>query len=124
MPVNGQYTDSESDFKTPNYAGLTQRQRALLEFIHVFSVENGIPPSFDQMKLQLGLKSKSGVHRLVSALAERNKIIRYKARARSISVVYGEPEVDLAGHIRAVLGGCVLSAETQGELLRIERVVS
>ena len=50
---------------------LTEKQRTLLVFIHDCLNERGVSPSFDEMKDALGLKSKSGIHRLITALEER-----------------------------------------------------
>jgi repressor LexA len=66
---------------------LTAKQRELLLFIDARLKENGISPSFDEMREALDLKSKSGVHRLVSALEERGFIRRLPNRARALEVV-------------------------------------
>ncbi len=66
---------------------LTRKQHDLLMLIHDRLERDGVPPSFDEMKDQLGLKSKSGIHRLVSALEERGFIKRLPHRARAIEVV-------------------------------------
>jgi repressor LexA len=50
---------------------LTRKQHELLLFIHQRLKETGVPPSFDEMKEELGLASKSGIHRLITALEER-----------------------------------------------------
>ena len=55
---------------------LTQKQRDLLYFIHDKMRKDDVPPSFEEMKEALGLKSKSGIHRLISALVERGFIER------------------------------------------------
>ena len=55
---------------------LTRKQIQLLEFIQVRMARDGVPPSFDEMKLALDLRSKSGIHRLVTALEERGFIRR------------------------------------------------
>ena len=55
---------------------LTKKQKDLLLFIHQKMSEDDIPPSFEEMKDALGLKSKSGIHRLISALVERGYIER------------------------------------------------
>lgn len=65
---------------------LTQKQRDLLIFIHERMAEGDIAPSFDEMKDALDLKSKSGVHRLISALVERGFLERLPNRARAILV--------------------------------------
>jgi repressor LexA len=66
---------------------LTAKQRELLLFIDKRLRENGISPSFDEMREALELKSKSGVHRLISALEERGFIRRLPNRARALEVV-------------------------------------
>src|SRR5947208_1910030 len=66
---------------------LTAKQRELLMFIRERLDENGISPSFDEMREALDLKSKSGVHRLISALEERGFIRRLPNRARALEVV-------------------------------------
>jgi repressor LexA len=107
----------------PDYSGLTEKQRSLLEFIHISYQNEGVSPSFEEMMDRMGLKSKSGVHRLITALVERGKIKRLRHRARSIEIVYYRTE-RLPDHIRAVLAGCNLSEGTQSELLRIAKVIS
>ena len=66
---------------------LTAKQRELLQFIHDRLRESGVSPSFDEMREALDLKSKSGVHRLISALEERRFIRRLPNRARALEVV-------------------------------------
>jgi repressor LexA len=66
---------------------LTRKQRELLKFIQEKLGETGISPSFDEMKEALGLKSKSGVHRLITGLEERGFIRRLPHRARALDVV-------------------------------------
>jgi repressor LexA len=66
---------------------LTRKQHELLCFIHDRLAEGGISPSFEEMKEALALKSKSGVHRLISALEERNFIRRLPNRARALEVI-------------------------------------
>src|SRR3954465_13070689 len=66
---------------------LTAKQRELLLFIDARLKEAGISPSFDEMREALDLKSKSGVHRLISALEERGFIRRLPNRARALEVV-------------------------------------
>ncbi|MCT2558692.1 transcriptional repressor LexA [Tsuneonella sp. YG55] len=74
---------------------LTAKQRELLQFITVRLEENGISPSFEEMKEALDLKSKSGVHRLISALEERGFIRRLPNRARALEVIR-QPEDSVA----------------------------
>src|SRR5450631_4263706 len=66
---------------------LTRKQFELLRFIHERLTEAGIPPSFDEMKDALDLRSKSGIHRLITALEERGFIRRLPNRARAIEVI-------------------------------------
>ena len=67
---------------------LTEKQRELLAFLIAHQNENdSVTPSFDEMKQAIGLASKSGVHRLVSALEERRYIRRLANRARAIEVI-------------------------------------
>jgi repressor LexA len=66
---------------------LTRKQHELLMFIHERLKESGIPPSFDEMKDALDLKSKSGIHRLIKALEERGFIRRLPNRARALEVI-------------------------------------
>ena len=66
---------------------LTRKQLELLRFIQERLRESGVPPSFDEMKDALDLKSKSGIHRLITALEERGFIRRLPNRARAIEVI-------------------------------------
>lgn len=66
---------------------LTKKQHELLLFIHERMRETGIPPSFDEMKDALDLASKSGIHRLITALEERGFIRRLANRARALEVI-------------------------------------
>jgi repressor LexA len=66
---------------------LTEKQKELLLFIHARMQEKGVPPSFDEMKDALDLRSKSGIHRLITALEERGFIRRLPNRARALEVV-------------------------------------
>ena len=66
---------------------LTRKQFELLRFINERLKEAGVPPSFDEMKDALDLRSKSGIHRLITALEERGFIRRLPNRARAIEVI-------------------------------------
>jgi len=66
---------------------LTRKQHDLLMFIHGRLQELGVPPSFDEMKDALDLRSKSGIHRLITALEERGFIRRLPNRARALEVL-------------------------------------
>ena len=75
---------------------LTKKQRELLLFINQRLTATGVSPSFDEMKDALSLRSKSGIHRLVSGLEERGFIRRLPHRARALEVVK-LPEESAAG---------------------------
>ncbi len=66
---------------------LTRKQLELLMFVHERLKESGVPPSFDEMKDALDLRSKSGIHRLIKALEERGFIKRLPNRARALEVI-------------------------------------
>jgi len=66
---------------------LTRKQHELIRFIQTRLEETGVSPSFEEMKEALDLKSKSGVHRLISALEERGFIRRLPNRARALEVL-------------------------------------
>jgi len=66
---------------------LTKKQSELLRYIHERLKETGVPPSFDEMKDALDLRSKSGIHRLIMALEERGFIRRLPNRARALEVL-------------------------------------
>ena len=78
---------------------LTQKQKELLLFIHERMQEQGVPPSFDEMKVALDLKSKSGIHRLITGLEERGFLRR---RALPVSALEGKIRLkveDAAGRV-------------------------
>ena len=66
---------------------LTRKQHELLSYINEQLGKTGVSPSFEEMKDALALKSKSGVHRLISALEERGFIRRLANRARALEVL-------------------------------------
>src|SRR5215475_12453349 len=66
---------------------LTAKQKELLLYIHERIKETGVSPSFDEMKEALDLASKSGIHRLITALEERGFIRRLAHRARALEVI-------------------------------------
>ncbi len=78
---------------------LTRKQYELLRFINERLKEAGVPPSFDEMKDALDLRSKSGIHRLITALEERGFIRRLPNRARAIEVIK-LPELSAAANGR------------------------
>ena len=66
---------------------LTRKQHQLLMFIHDCMQKQGVPPSFDEMKEALELKSKSGIHRLITGLEERGFLRRLPHRARALEIL-------------------------------------
>lgn len=66
---------------------LTRKQHDLLMFIHERLKETGVPPSFEEMKEALDLRSKSGIHRLITALEERGFLRRLPHRARALEIL-------------------------------------
>jgi DNA-binding MarR family transcriptional regulator len=71
----------------PEERVLTQRQHELLHFIDRYLTLHGVPPSFEEMRDALKLRSKSGIHRLITGLEERGYIRRLAYRARALEVV-------------------------------------
>ena len=84
---------------------LTRKQLDLLEFIHKRVQRDGVPPSFDEMKEALDLRSKSGIHRLITALEERGFIRRLAHRARAIEIVKLPEPLQGRGFRPVVVGG-------------------
>lgn len=82
---------------------LTRKQHELIRFIQVRLEETGISPSFEEMKEALDLKSKSGVHRLISALEERGFIRRLPNRARALEVLRQPDNITTKGSAPAVV---------------------
>ena len=76
---------------------LTKKQHTLLMLIHDRLQEDGVAPSFEEMKVALELKSKSGIHRLINALEERGFIRRLPNRARALEVIKLPEDEDKSG---------------------------
>jgi len=84
---------------------LTKKQLQLLDFINKRVQRDGVPPSFDEMKEALDLRSKSGIHRLITALEERGFIRRLAHRARAIEIVKLPEAVTARGFKPQVIEG-------------------
>jgi repressor LexA len=84
---------------------LTRKQLELLDFIRVRLDVDGVPPSFDEMKEALDLRSKSGIHRLITALEERGFIRRLAHRARAIEIVKLPEAMERPGFSPRVITG-------------------
>ena len=95
---------------------LTKKQRELLLFINQRLAATGVSPSFDEMKDALNLKSKSGIHRLVSGLEERGFIRRLPHRARALEVVK-LPEESAAPADRGQFSPTVIRGDFTGSLI-------
>jgi repressor LexA len=98
---------------------LTRKQFELLRFIHERLKEAGVPPSFDEMKDALDLRSKSGIHRLITALEERGFIRRLPNRARAIEVI---KLPDSVGHGMGVRTRGFTPSVIEGNLGRVRTV--
>lgn len=82
---------------------LTKKQLELLNFINRRVQRDGVPPSFDEMKEALNLRSKSGIHRLITALEERGFIRRLAHRARAIEIIKLPDSMEKPGGFRPVV---------------------
>ncbi len=98
---------------------LTRKQHELLTFIHCHIRNSGISPSFDEMKDALDLKSKSGIHRLITALEERGFLRRLAHRARALEVLK-LPDAVLPGGKK--LAPNVIKGEFSGAMARHGRM--
>lgn len=99
------------------YDGLTPKQAALLSFIRNYMDTHPHAPSFEEMKVGVGLKSKSGVHRLIHALVERRYIHRIPDRARAICLSERRDPPSPLAHVNVV----DLLAEIRRRGIRLER---
>lgn len=84
---------------------LTRKQLELLDFIQKRVARDGVPPSFDEMKDALDLRSKSGIHRLITALEERGFIRRLAHRARALEIVKLPEAMERSGFTPKVIDG-------------------
>ncbi len=84
---------------------LTRKQLELLEFIKQRMDRDGVPPSFDEMKDALDLRSKSGIHRLITALEERGFIRRLAHRARALEIIKLPDAMERPGFSLKVISG-------------------
>ena len=66
---------------------LTKKQKELFEFLSKYISKNDISPSFEEMKIAVNLKSKSGIHRLITSLEQRGFIKRLKHKARAMEII-------------------------------------
>lgn len=97
--------------------GLTDRENDLLEFITGCAASGKKMPTFDEMARHLGIKSKSGVSRLVTSLERKGHIQRISGHARAIRI----DGIDVRDAIQHVLANCELSSVARAELQRAMR---
>ena len=90
---------------------LTRKQLQLLDFIKTRMDADGVPPSFDEMKEALDLRSKSGIHRLITALEERGFIRRLAHRARALDIVKLPEAMEKGNFKPRVIAGGAATAE-------------
>ena len=101
---------------------LTRKQIELLDFIRIRIDAEGVPPSFDEMKEALGLKSKSGIHRLITALEERGFIKRMAHRARALDILKLPEAMEKPGFTPKVIEGSRPSAPRPAAALSVEPI--
>lgn len=116
MPFEHHIGDSSAKINTSEY-GLSRRQRDCLAFLRSEIDRTGVTPSYEEIMIHLGLKSKSGVHRLIHALRAKGRVQFLDHRARSLRVLQ-EP-MPVADAIERILATCTLSSHTQTELRAI-----
>jgi len=93
---------------------LTQKQHELLQFINDRIMASGVSPSFDEMKEALNLRSKSGIHRLITALEERGFLRRLPNRARALEVIRLPDEASTAKRQPAKFAPSVITPNFAG----------
>ena len=101
---------------------LTRKQMELLDFIRQRMEADGVPPSFDEMKEALDLRSKSGIHRLITALEERGFIRRLAHRARALEILKLPEAMEKPGFTPRVIDGDRPSAPQPRAALPVEPV--
>jgi repressor LexA len=99
---------------------LTRKQLQLLDFISKRMERDGVPPSFDEMKDALDLRSKSGIHRLITALEERGFIRRLPHRARALEIVKMPEAMTKPGFVPKVIEGDRPSAPAPRAAMAVE----
>ncbi len=93
---------------------LTFQQEKLLKFIIDYQKQNNVTPSFDEMKDGLDLKSKSGIHRIVSALEERGYIKKLNNRARAIEIIKNVNLIDIENGKNSIISIPILGKIAAG----------
>ncbi|WP_102109908.1 transcriptional repressor LexA [Oceaniglobus roseus] len=101
---------------------LTRKQLELLDFINRRVQRDGVPPSFDEMKEALDLRSKSGIHRLITALEERGFIRRLAHRARALEIVKLPDAMEAPGFSPRVIEGGESDARRPSSQAQVDAV--
>lgn len=84
--------------------GMTRRQKQAMDFVTSYHAENGFMPSYEEIKVHLGLASKSGVHRIIHALVERGALEMLPNRKRAMSIPVSMqvlPDTNISGFLMA-----------------------
>ena len=95
---------------------LTRKQLDLLNYINKHLNKDGIPPSFDEMKEALDLRSKSGIHRLITALEERGFIRRLAHRARAIEIVKLPDSLEINNKVTKISRVSTINLASNGDV--------
>ena len=101
---------------------LTHKQLELLDFIKTRMEVDGVPPSFDEMKDALDLRSKSGIHRLITALEERGFIRRLAHRARALEIIKLPDAMERPGFTPRVIEGAKPAAPPPRGAMAVQAV--
>ena len=99
---------------------LTKKQKELYDFLDHYIKSNQISPSFEEMKKAVNLKSKSGIHRLITSLEQRGFIKRLKHKARAMEITKKLYQIIQTNHLMKFLYWEQLQLETQLKLLKIQ----
>lgn len=114
MAANSPYPDSIREIKPEQFAhGLTMQQAKLLGYIRECFDICGMAPSFEEMKEAMGLASKSGIHRLITALEQRGHIERIPASARAMRLRTANDTVTTRRALEIILSRCKLNPEAE-----------
>lgn len=99
---------------------LTKKQLDLLQFIHKRVQKDGVSPSFDEMKDALDLRSKSGIHRLITALEERGFLRRLPNKARALEIVKLPDAMEPGGFRPTVVEGSRTNPPPQAQYVQVD----
>ena len=105
---------------------LTKKQKELFDYLKKYISNNQISPSFEEMKKAINLKSKSGIHRLITSLEERGFIKRLKHKARAMEIIYKDnlDNTSLSNSINIPLIGVIAAGEAIEAIEQTDEFVS